>query len=161
MPGDDLVPDAKVRWSHAITVSAPPEEIWPWLIQMGCRRGGWYSYDGLDNGGLPSAERIVPELQQVRVGDVFPMAPKAKDTFVVRLVDPERALVLGDAAGGMVWEFVLEPIDERTTRIVTRVRATYEGLGFGLFLKAVWHPTHFAMERRQLLNLRQHIETAA
>jgi hypothetical protein len=157
LPGDDLVADAKVRWSHALTIRARPPEIWPWLVQMGCRRGGWYSYDGLDNGGVPSAERIEPAFQQVQVGDIFPMSPQVDDTFVVRLVEPERALVLGDAAGAMVWEFVLEPVDEENTRLITRVRATYDNLAFGLFLKVFWHPTHFAMERRQLLNLKRNI----
>ncbi|HYV02839.1 MAG TPA: SRPBCC family protein [Actinomycetota bacterium] len=161
LPGDELVADAKLRWNHAITIHARPAEIWPWLVQMGCRRGGWYSYDGLDNGGVRSAERIVPEFQQVRVGDIFPMSPKVEDTFVVRLVEPERALVLGDAAGGMAWEFVLEPVDENSTRVIARIRATYDNLAFGLFLKVFWHPTHFAMERRQLVNLKRRVEEAA
>lgn len=68
LPGDELVPSAKIRWTHGITIRARPTEIWPWLVQMGCRRAGWYSYDGLDNGGVPSAERIVPELQLTGVG---------------------------------------------------------------------------------------------
>jgi hypothetical protein len=156
--GDELVRDAKVRWQHAITIRARPGEIWPWLVQMGCRRAGWYSYDGLDNGGVPSAERIVPELQQVQVGDIFPMRPQDDDTYVVRLVEPERALVIGDAAGGMSWAFVLEPVDEKTTRLITRVRATYDSLGFGLFLKILLRPIHFAMERRQLLNVKRLVE---
>ena len=161
LPGDELVADAKVRWNHAITIRARPADIWPWLVQMGCRRAGWYSYDGLDNGGVRSAERIVPELQQVRVGDIFPMSPKVEDTFVVRLVEPERALVLGDAAGGMAWEFVLEPVDEDSTRVIARVRATYDKPALGLFLKVFWRPTHFAMERRQLVNLKRLVEAAA
>jgi hypothetical protein len=72
LPGDEPLPSAKGQWTNAITIRARPSEIWPWLVQMGCRRAGWYSYDGLDNGGVPSAERIVPELQQVEVGDLFP-----------------------------------------------------------------------------------------
>jgi hypothetical protein len=160
MPGDELIAAPRVRWHHAITVRARPEEIWPWIVQMGCRRGGWYSYDGLDNGGIRSAERIVPELQQVRVGDVFPMSGRAEDTFVVRLIEPGRALVLGDAAGGMVWEFVLEPIDGKTTRVITRIRATYDSAAFGLLLKGLWHPVHFVMERRQLLNIKERAEAA-
>ena len=115
--------------THAITIETCPAEIWPWLVQMGCRRAGWYSYDGLDNGGVPSADRIVPELQQVQVGDIFPMRPADDDTFVVRLVEPERALVLGDAAGSMSWAFVLEPVDENTTRVITRARGSYDRLG--------------------------------
>jgi hypothetical protein len=58
LPGDELVADAKIRWNHAITIRAHPADIWPWLVQMGCRRAGWYSYDGQDNGGVLSAERI-------------------------------------------------------------------------------------------------------
>ena len=65
LPGDELLTAAKGRWTHAITIRARPAGIWPWLAQLGCRRGGWYSYDGLDNGSLPSADRIHPELQEV------------------------------------------------------------------------------------------------
>jgi hypothetical protein len=65
LPGDSLLPTAKGRWTHAVTIQAPPSAIWPWLLQLGCRRGGWYSYDGLDNGGRPSVDRIRPELQQI------------------------------------------------------------------------------------------------
>jgi hypothetical protein len=90
LAGDRLVVYPKVGWTLAITIDARPAEIWPWLVQMGCRRAGWYSYDGLDNGGVPSAARIVPELQQVQVGDVFPMRPQDNDTFVVRLIEPGR-----------------------------------------------------------------------
>jgi hypothetical protein len=87
-----LVAGPKVRWNLAITVDARPAEISPWPVQNGCRRLGWYSYDRLDNGGVRSAEWIVPELQQVQVGEIFPMAPASQDTFVVRMVEPERAL---------------------------------------------------------------------
>ena len=108
---------------------------------------------------MPSAERIVAEFQWVQVGDVFPMRPQDDDTFVVRTVVPERALVLGDAAGGTSWAFVLEPTGEGSTRLITRVRATYDSRTFGLFLRVVWHPAHFAMERRQLLNLKRRVES--
>jgi hypothetical protein len=161
LPGDELVADAKVRWNHAITIHARPADIWPWLVQMGCRRAGWYSYDGLDNGGVRSAERIVPELQQVQVGDIFPMTPKAQDRFVLRMVEPERALVLGDDAGSMSWALVLEPVDERNTRLITRSRGAIDRLALGLMLKIIWHPLDFGMQRRQLLNLKRLVEAAA
>jgi hypothetical protein len=160
LPGDDLVADAKIRWNHAITIRAHPADIWPWLVQMGCRRAGWYSYDGLDNGGVPSAARIVPELQRVQVGDIFPMTPKAQDRFVVRVVEPHRALVLGDDAGQMSWAFVLEPVDETSTRLITRSRGTIDRVTLGLMLKVFWHPLDFGMQRRQLLNLKRLVETA-
>jgi hypothetical protein len=160
LPGDGLVADARVGWTHAITIRARPAEIWPWLVQMGCRRAGWYSYDGLDNRGVPSAERILPELQHVQVGDLFPQRPKAEDLFVVRIVEPQRALVLGDGAGSMSWAFVLEPVNDTNTRLITRSRGAYDRLALGLMLRLVWHPVHFGMQRRQLLGLKRRAETA-
>jgi hypothetical protein len=160
LPGDELVADAKIRWNHAITIWAHLADIWPWLVQMGCRRAGWYSYDGLDNGGVPSAERIVPELQRVQTGDIFPMTPKAQDRFVVGVAGPDQALVLGDDAGQMSWAFVLEPADETSTRVITRSRGTIDRLALGLMLKVFWHPLDFGMQRRQLLNLKRLVETA-
>lgn len=161
LPGDELVPDAKVGWTHAITIGGRPAAVWPWLAQMGCRRAGWYSYDGLDNGGVRSADRILPGIQDVEVGDVFPMTPTADDRFVVRAVEPERVLVLGDDAGSMSWAFVLEPAGERDTRLITRSRGAYDRLALGLMLKAIWHPVHFGMQRRQLLSLKRLVEAAA
>jgi hypothetical protein len=164
LPGDELLPSAKGRWTNAISIRARPGEVWPWLVQLGCRRAGWYSYDGLDNGGVPSAERIVPELQQVEVGDLFPWTPDANDGFIVKAVEPERVLVLGGDAGTLyrvAWAFVLEPIDDSHTRLLTRSSADYERPSVGLRLRLVAHPMHFAMQRRQLLNLKQRAERFA
>jgi hypothetical protein len=94
LPGDEALPGRSVRWTHGITIDARPAEIWPRLIQMGCGRAGWYSYDGLDNGGVPSADCIVGELQRAEVGEIFPMRPGARDSFVVRALERERWLVL-------------------------------------------------------------------
>jgi hypothetical protein len=158
LPGDELVPDAKICWTHAITIRARPADIWPWLVQMGCRRAGWYSYDGLDNGGARSEERVVPELQHLHEGDIMPMTPTAHDRFVVRVVESERLLVLGDAVGSMSWAFVLEPIDATSTRLLTRSRGAIDHLALGLMLKLFWHPLDFGMQRRQLLNLKRLVE---
>jgi hypothetical protein len=158
--GRRAVAGAKIRWNHAITFRAHPAGIWPWLVQMGCWRAGWYSYDGLDNGGVPSAERIVPELQHVHVGGIFPLTPKAQDRFVVRVAGPDRALVLGDDVGQMPWAFVLEPVDETSTRLITGSRGTTGRLALGLMLKVFWHPVGFGMQRRQLLNLKRLVQTA-
>ena len=157
LPGDELVP-ARVQWTNGVTIHARPNEVWPWLVQMGCRRAGVYSYDGLDNGGTPSADRIIPELQHIEVGDVLPWTPTADDGFIVRAVEPERSLVLGEETGSTSWAFVLEPIDETSTRLVTRARTWYKTLASRLVLKLVFHPIHFGMQRRQLLNLKQRVE---
>jgi hypothetical protein len=89
------------------------------------------------------------------------MAPPAEDTFVVRMVEPERALVLGDATGGMSRALVLEPIDEASTRPITRSSGAYDRLALGLLLNVFWHPVDFGMQRRQLLNLKRLAKAAA
>jgi protein-S-isoprenylcysteine O-methyltransferase Ste14 len=158
LPGDEALPGRRVRWTHGITIDARPAEIWQWLIQMGCGRAGWYSYDGLDNGGVPSAERIVGELQRAEVGQIFPMRPGAKDSFVVRALEPEQWLVLGDAAGSATWAFALDAVDGVSTRLLTRSTGSYNRFVAGLLLETLLRPIHFGMQRRQLLNLKRNAE---
>ena len=159
MPGDEIVPDAEDQWTNAVTIHARPADIWPWILQMGCTRAGWYSYDGLDNGGRPSAERIVPELQDVQVGDVLPWRPTGREGFIVRAIEPERALVLGGTPAPlrMSWAFVLQPRDETTTRLIARCRAVPRSVAVGLLLRLL-HPVHFAMQRKQLLTLKRRVQ---
>jgi hypothetical protein len=91
LPGDDVVPDAPISDTRAITIAAPPSAIWPWLVQMGFGRGGWYSYDVMDMKGS-SADRILPELQELAVGDTVPTSPGGG--FEVKAIDPGHSLVL-------------------------------------------------------------------
>jgi protein-S-isoprenylcysteine O-methyltransferase Ste14 len=155
LPGDEAVSGTRVRWTHGITIEAPAADIWPWLVQMGCGRAGWYSYDGLDNGGVASADHVIAELQEAEIGDVFPMRPGARDGFVVRTIDAERSLVLGDAQGSATWTFMLESVDETPTRLLTRSTGRYERVIARLLLDVLLRPIHFGMQRRQLLNLRR------
>lgn len=91
LPGDDVIVDANAGETRAITIEAPPAAVWPWLLQMGYGRGGWYSYDAMDMSGA-SAFRIEPDLQELKVGDVVPTHPGGG--FVVSRLEPGRALVL-------------------------------------------------------------------
>lgn len=91
LPGDDLVPGAQAIDTRGITIEAPPSAVWPWLIQMGFGRAGWYSYDRLDMRGQ-SADEIHPEWQQLAVGDLLPTDPGGG--FIVKVLEPERALVV-------------------------------------------------------------------
>jgi hypothetical protein len=91
LPGDELVPTPTAIDTRGITIDAPPEAVWPWLVQMGFDRAGWYSYDRLDMRGK-SLETIVPKLQDLAVGHLMPMGPDAG--FEVRILEPRRALVL-------------------------------------------------------------------
>jgi hypothetical protein len=128
LPADGMVPDPLFTSTHAITVDAPPEQVWPWIAQMGAGRAGWYSWDAIDNGGAPSATRVVPEFQAVGPGDVMPAAPGSTDAFVIVRADPPRDLILTapDGHGGyaVAWEHVLEPLEGGRTRLIARARAS-------------------------------------
>jgi hypothetical protein len=165
--GDELMRHAKATLTHAITIKAPREAVWPWLVQMGAgSRAGWYSYDFLDNGRRPSARRVVPELQHVALGTLFPAIPGATEAFIVVGLLPERALVLGcsDAEGisTVTWAFVLESRGDGT-RLIVRVRA---GRSYRFHRLPVWlsgwaiRLVHFVMQRKQLLEIAQRLESS-
>jgi hypothetical protein len=163
LPGDELLPTPDVQRTHAITIEAPPAQVWPWLAQMGCQRAGFYSIDRLDNAGMPSADHIIPTLQHIAVGDVIPARPTGKEGFTVRRVDPGRALVLGVATNTyeMIWAFAVEPIGASATRLVLRVRGAYavdRPLRNRVTAAAVI-AAHEIMERAQLSGLKWRAES--
>jgi hypothetical protein len=162
MAGDALIGDPTNTATGAITVNAPPEDIWPWLVQMGTHRGGMYSYDWLDRlfGFLdrPSATRILPEFQQLAVGDKIPWG---RDELTVSVVEPLRALVLSLQAHGMewVWQFGLYPLDDERTRLVDRgMERVPPTLVWWLGMR-IMEPAAFIMTRRFMLGVKQRAET--
>jgi len=169
LPGDEFIPRAIGTFTHAITIAGPPSAVWPWLVQMGAgSRAGWYTYDFLDNARQPSATRIVPELQHIRVGTVFPALPGMTAGFIVLAFEPGRALVLGwphsDGSPMVSWAFVLEPRARDATRLIVRVRADSEYELFGLpvrVAKPVRRLEHFVMQRKQLVGIAQRVECSA
>jgi hypothetical protein len=171
LAGDDLIPRARLQKTHATTIEAKVEDVWPWLLQMGAGRAGWYSFDFLDNGRVPSADRIVPELQSLKIGDVIPALPDTPGGFAVLSLVPSRCLVLGDpslAPGGTrpegappwksTWAFELEPIGGAATRLLVRVRADYRPALKMAVVRPAIMLAHEIMERRQLHNLRRRAE---
>jgi len=166
LPGDELIPDALATLTHAITIQRAPRDVWPWLAQMGAgSRGGWYSYDVLDNGRRPSANRIVPELQRLAVGMIFPWLPAATDGFTVLAFDPERFLILGaiapDSSPLVTWSFELEETKDGGTRLIVRARGSrgyaFQGLPWWL-AKRIVPVVHFIMQRKQLLGIAKRVE---
>jgi hypothetical protein len=158
--GDDILANAGGQLTHAITIDAAPRDIWPWLVQMGCQRAGWYSWDVLDNGRKPSASRIVPELQHLSVGDVLPARPVGTEGFKVLRIVPERALILGSLTPDWdgTWAFELEPLAGGRTRLVTRYRAaSATGLKMRLLLP-LYAAVHAFMERKQLRTIKARAE---
>jgi len=165
MAGDAAIVNPTHSATHAVTVNAPAGDIWPWLVQMGYRRGGLYSYDWLDRlfGFLDrrSANRILPEFQHLAVGDKILLGPR--EELTVTGLEPSRALVLSYRAHGFewVWQFGLYPLDANRTRLVTRGTERFaNSVGTWLFMR-VMEPAAFIMTRRMLLALKERAETLA
>jgi hypothetical protein len=168
LPGDTIVPRPRNWATRAITIDAPVAAVWPWLVQIGHGRGGLYSYDWLENLAgcdMHSANRIIPEFQYLEVGDVIRLGPEGYPSYPVAAVEPGRALVLaGDDLdlGAHSWTFVLEPVDDRTTRLIVRSRGDYPPTmaNFAIW-RLVTEPLHFVMERKMLLGIKQRAEAEA
>lgn len=162
MAGDNLLPVFTYSGTTAVIVCATPERIWPWLVQLGYQRGGLYSYDWLDRlfGYLdrPSATRILPEFQQLAVGDRIPLG--RGPSWPVAVVDANRALVLDMRNTGSIdwiWQFGLYPLDGTRTQLVSRSRIRARSVRARL-LTHVIEPAGFVMTRRMLLGLKERAE---
>jgi hypothetical protein len=178
MPGDDVVEAAQVTVTHATTLPVPPEDVWPWIVQMGWGRGGWYTARVVDrllfpaNG--PSADRILPEHQVLRVGDRVPDGPPdAECSFTVVEVQEGRRLVLrsdshlplswrrrGLAGVEWTWAFELRRVhaDGRVrTRLVFRWRARTRPSWFTVLVRLLVVPADLAMSRSMLHGLRRRV----
>jgi hypothetical protein len=176
LPGDELVPHPVWRSTRAVTIAAPAEVVWPWLAQIGQGRGGFYSYDWLENlAGLDihSADRILPALQAPRLGDFIPAAPGAAKTgmgWTVVAVQPGRALVLragppnqalapaADVPFVSTWAFVVEPRDEGSARLLARGLIAARSRLLALAGMAMMELPYFIMERRMLLGIKARAE---
>lgn len=167
LSGDELIPNPVGSVTHAVTIRRSAHAVWPWLAQMGSGRAGWYAYDFIDNGGRPSAERILPEFQNVGVSTVFPALPGAKDVFVAVRCEPGHTLVLAWRSPNDTyltsWAFVLEQLEPNRTRLIVRGRAApgYSPYGLPLwFAKRAAPWAHAIMERKQLRGIQRRAEAA-
>jgi hypothetical protein len=159
LPGDTLEPRAGFCATHAITIDAPPASVWPWLMQMGSGRGGWYAIDRLDNGGVPSAEVIRPELQQLEIGDLIPMAVGREVGPRVAEIEHERRMLWRDPDHGFTWEWTLAPAGEHETRLLSRVREAYPPVTSPRILYAIAASTgDVFMAHRQLNGIKRRAE---
>lgn len=162
MPGDDVVGRADFNATRAITIHARPQHIWPWLVQIGSGRAGWYSYDRIDNGGVPSSAVIVPELQHLAVGDLVPMVPGKNVGVWVKEFEPNCRMLWWDRKGEYTWEWQLDPVDDESTRLVTRLRATYPPLWSSKTPYVLLATTgDIVMIRKELLGIKARAERLA
>jgi hypothetical protein len=169
LAGDDLILNPNLTSTRAITIGASVDRVWPWIAQLGQGRGGFYSYDLLENlvgCDIHSADRIVPEWQDVQVGDKINLHPDV--ALEVANVVPERSLVMcggvpmGNAAPpyDFTWAFVLRDGPDRTTRLVVRERYGYTRWWAGVLVEAV-EAASFVMSQKMLRGIRDRVELTA
>jgi hypothetical protein len=160
MPGDELVQECQYVVTRAISIDAPPSAVWPWLVQVGFGKAGYYSNDLLDNFGHPSATRIVNEFQDLRVGDWVAMFTKVNDTTAFKVVDinPPKHLVW--LKPDSTWSWLVVPTGSGT-RLITRIRIWYRWhmLADALFSLFLNEFGDFAMMRKMLRTLKHHVES--
>lgn len=175
LPGDEIVEDAAAQSTRAMTIDAPVADVWPWLAQLGQDRGGFYSFDLLENlvgCEMPTTDFLRPDKQHWQIGDKLWMYPPNKaggaGFATLRTFVPERVLGFATRIVGTPlaapengsWTFVLQPLDARSTRLLVRGRGTARhalaAVGFDWL---VFDPIHFAMERRMLLGIQELAET--
>jgi hypothetical protein len=160
LPGDGLVAKADYVATRAITIDAPPHQVWPWLVQIGSGRAGWYTYDRIDNAGMPSATEILPQLQQLAVGDLIPMVAGKDIGLRVKELEPERRMLWWDEQGEYSWEWVLEPADGRT-RLIQRLRVTRHPWTRRMLYELVAANGDLVMQRKLLRGIKQRAERLA
>lgn len=175
LPGDALVPEPRGESTRSITIDVPPKTVWPWLVQMGQGRAGLYSYDWLENMmGLEihSANEIIPEYQELQVGDIIRLVPEGNEPdlhFEVALLEPERALVLRTPgskeesyAAGMpfaTWAFILQPLSGQRTRLLVRFRTDFNPNPAGYIVnKYALEPVQFLMEQKMMQGIKERAE---
>jgi hypothetical protein len=177
LPGDELVPKAKLTATHAITINARPEEIWPWLVQIGQGRGGFYSYDWIENAmglDIHTANQILPEFQDLQVGDLIPLSAD-EFGFPVAILEPQKSLVLhGDTREpgpgsapimkegdyiAAVWGFHLIPQEDGNTRLVERIHIDWNDSPLNtVFYRVFLEPGSFIMEQKMLQGIKARAE---
>jgi hypothetical protein len=179
LAGDELVTAPKLGYTRAITIDAPPDQVWPWLVQIGQGRGGFYSFDGLENVvgcDIHSVDRVVPDHQQLVPGDIVRSGQDHHICWIVMDVNPPRHLVLQGAGtpaavevpeivdevpdrgyAASTWQWVLEPLaGGRRTRMIVRQRCTYSPRQVVLW--RIVEPLNFVMEREMLRGIRARAE---
>ncbi|MBF6468536.1 SRPBCC family protein [Nocardia beijingensis] len=164
VPGDDLLIDADIVSTRAITICASADAIWPWLVQLGPGRGGAYTYDWIENLlglDMHSADTILPQFQNLAVGDSFPLG-KSGPRMRVAILDGEHSIVFASEDGRWVWAFGLYPLGA-ATRLVSRNRIALTGASAfaRAFTTFVMVPGSLVMERKMLRGIKQRAERLA
>lgn len=158
MPGDDIVGDPSFNATRAVTIRASAECIFPWIVQMGVKRAGWYSYDLLDNLARPSAEVILPEHQNVQIGTLIPMSPDGKQGMYVKNFKANEWMLWWDNKGDSSWVWGIYSEGEARSRLVTRVRVKYRWFSPTILFSLIIEFFDIVMMRKCMLGIKRRAE---
>ncbi len=144
--------------TRAVTINAPAENIYPWIVQMGVNRAGWYSYDLLDNLARPSAEVILPKHQNIQVGDLIPMSPDGKQGIWVKDFRNTEWMLWWDKIGDTSWVWVIYSEGGSYSRLVTRVRVKYRWFSPAILFNLIIEFFDILMMRKCMLGIKRRAE---
>ena len=158
MPGDDIVKKPSFNATRAITINTSPENIYPWIVQIGMNRAGWYSYDILDNLARKSAANILPEFQEIKTGDLIPMSPDGKQGVWVKEFLKNEWMIWWDKIGDTSWVWEIYSDGDECCRLETRVRMKYKWLSLAAVFNLLIEFFDLPMMRKCMLGIKKRAE---
>lgn len=159
LPGDKIVRNPSFNATRAVTVNAPAQDIYPWIVQMGVNRAGWYSYDLLDNLGRRSAETILLEHQNIKIGDLIPMSPDGKHGLYVQDFSKNEWVLWWDQVGNSTWVWSIHPVGDSHSRLITRVQVKYKWFSPAILFNLIIEFFDIIMMRKCMLGIKRRAET--
>lgn len=162
LPGDELVDAPTIASTHAVTIKSPVEKVWPWLVQIGQDRGGFYSYTLLENllgCQMKNASQINPAWQSLSEGDAVQLHPKFPPMQVEKIKNESHLVLWQQPRFDWVWAFVLIRVSQNETRLLVRTRISSDRWIVNVLLYPVMTLGHYMMERKMLLGIKRRSET--
>jgi hypothetical protein len=158
MPGDEIVGKPSFNATRAVTIHASAQNIYPWIVQMGVNRAGWYSYDLLDNVGRRSAESILPEHQTIQAGDLIPISPDGKQGMRVKYFRKNKWILWWDEKGDTSWVWEIHSEGAGNARLITRVRVRYRLFSPAILFNLLIEFFDILMMRKSMLGIKRRAE---
>jgi hypothetical protein len=161
LPGDDIVQTPHFIATRAVTINAPPSEVWKWIIQIGSARAGWYSIDWIDNARVPSSRKILPAFQRIERHYFVPFTPDQKNGMWVKEYKEFERILWWDQKGKGTWLWYLKEIGSGKTRLITRLRTRYDLSFPWIIYYALYDFGDIVMMRKCLLGIKERAEVNA
>jgi len=158
LPGDNNVQRPDFNATRGITINSTPELIWKWIIQIGSKRAGWYSIDWMDNAGIKSSDKILPEFQKIEVGQFIPFTPDQKNGMWVNDFKDYEYILWVDKEGKATWLWYLYPIDKTRSRLVTRLKTKYNWKGIWIIYYILYDVGDIVMMSKCMKGIKERAE---